>query len=166
MQQGVSTSFPNIVCSNLQNFSAAQQYSVIAKTFSHHNKTAAEISTAVANQTLLIKYCQANCTAEKNHQRSRQTGRFFQQVLLQQNLPPFILIVRYYCTMLSRICSNLRPEARFIFFPFLNAMVVGTIIIPNCWAKSGYSSTSSLHTFISGCLSAIESSSDCCIRQG
>jgi hypothetical protein len=42
MQQGVSTSFPNIVCSNLQNFSAAQQYSVIAKTFSQHNKTAAE----------------------------------------------------------------------------------------------------------------------------
>jgi hypothetical protein len=96
MQQGVSTSFTNIVCSNLQNFSAIQQYSVIAQTFSQHNKTAAEISTAVANQTLLIKYCQANCTAERNHQRSRQTGRFFQQVLIQQNLPPFILIVRYY----------------------------------------------------------------------
>jgi hypothetical protein len=97
MQQGVSTSFPNIVCSNLQNFSATQQYYVIAKIFLRHNKTAAEIiSTAVANQTLLIKYCQANCTAERNHLRSRQTGRFFQQVLIQQNLPPFILIVRYY----------------------------------------------------------------------
>ena len=67
MQQGVSTSFPNIVCSNLQNFSAIQQYSVIAKTFLQHNKTAAEIiSTAVANQTLLTKYFQANCTAERN----------------------------------------------------------------------------------------------------
>jgi hypothetical protein len=62
MQQGVSTSFPNIVCSNLQNFSAIQQYSVIAQTFSQHNKTAAEISTAVTNQTLLIKYFQANVT--------------------------------------------------------------------------------------------------------
>ena len=198
MQQGVSTSVPNIVFSNLQIFSVSQRYSVIAQTFSQHNKTAAEISTAVTNQTLLIKYCQANCTAErnqtphifrikavmrpegfndlpfklqgvhvaamnvvripgvidhhlvnatvrqpfvksfqldvmvqripdvfclafrhivgkfieplpgqiyrfgkhrgagKNHLRSRQTGRFFQQVLIQQNLPPFILIVRYY----------------------------------------------------------------------
>ena len=91
MQQGVSTSFPNIVCSNLQNFSAIQQYSVIAQTFSQHNKTAAEISTAVANQTLLIKYCQANCTAERNHQRSRQTGRFFSTSSYATKSPSFYI---------------------------------------------------------------------------
>jgi hypothetical protein len=91
MQQGVSTSFPNIVFSNLQNFSAIQQYSVIAKTFSQHNKTAAEISTAVANQTLLIKYCQANCTAEKNHLRSRQTGRFFSTSSYATKSPSFYI---------------------------------------------------------------------------